>query len=133
MKKVTGLGGVFFKAKDPKAINAWYREHLGLNTTDYGTVFEWRDNDEPEKKGTTVWNPFKESTSYFGPSEKDFMFNFRVEDLEALLKELKAAGIEQIGEMQVFPYGKFAHIMDPEGNKIELWEAVDEGFEEAEN
>lgn len=129
MKKVTGLGGVFFKSKDPKMMNDWYRQHLGMNTNEYGTVFEWRLADDPEKKGSTIWNPFKETTKYFEPSDKDYMFNFRVADLEALLKELKAAGIEQVGELQVFDYGKFAHIMDPEGNKIELWEPVDEGFE----
>jgi predicted enzyme related to lactoylglutathione lyase len=133
MKKVTGIGGIFFKSKDPKLLNEWYRENLGLNTNEYGTVFEWHPLDEPEKKATTVWNPFKQDTKYFSPSEKDFMFNFRVADLEGLLKELEQAGVEQVGELQVFDYGKFAHIMDPEGNKIELWEAVDEGFENSDS
>lgn len=133
MQKVTGLGGVFFKSKDPKMMNTWYREHLGLNTTEYGTVFEWRHAEDPKKTGSTVWNAFKDTTSYFAPSGKDFMFNFRVADLEGLLKDLQAAGIQQVGELQVFDYGKFAHIMDPEGNKIELWEPVDEVFDEMNN
>jgi len=130
MKRVTSLGGIFFKCKDPKQIREWYRDHLGFKTDDYGANFEWRHADDPNKKGTTVWSPFKESTDYFKPSEKEFMINFRVENLEELLKILKEEGVEQIGEMQVYEYGKFAHIMDPEGNKIELWEAVDEVFGE---
>jgi predicted enzyme related to lactoylglutathione lyase len=129
MKRVTSLGGIFFKCQDPKKIRDWYRDHLGLKTDDYGSNFEWRHADNPNMKGTTVWSPFKESTTYFEPSKKEFMINFRVENLEQLLKLLKEEGIEQIGEMQVYDYGKFAHIMDPEGNKIELWEAVDEEFD----
>jgi predicted enzyme related to lactoylglutathione lyase len=128
MKRVTSLGGIFFKCKDPKGIRDWYRDHLGFNTDDYGTTFEWRHSDDANKKGYTVWSTFKENTDYFKPSEKDFMFNFRVEDLDELLKILKEEGIEQIGETQVYDYGKFAHILDPEGNKIELWEAYDEAF-----
>jgi predicted enzyme related to lactoylglutathione lyase len=129
MKRVTSLGGIFFKCQDPKKIREWYHDHLGFKTDDYGCNFEWRHADNPNKKGTTVWSPFKETTDYFKPSEKEFMINFRVENLEELLKILKEEGIEQIGEMQVYDYGKFAHIMDPEGNKIELWEAYDEEYE----
>jgi lactoylglutathione lyase len=124
-KRVTGIGGIFFKSNDPKAMREWYEKHLGLAATDYGTMFEWRHADEPEKKGTTVWNPFKADTKYFEPSGKEYMFNYRVENLEWLLQELKKEGIEPIGEMQVYEYGKFAHIVDPEGTKIELWEAID--------
>lgn len=125
-KKVTGIGGIFFKSADPAAAREWYSKNLGLDASQYGANFEWRHLDEPSKKGTTVWNPFKQTTDYFQPSTKEFMLNFRVENLEWLLGELKKEGIQQIGEMQAYDYGKFAHIMDPEGNKIELWEAVDE-------
>jgi predicted enzyme related to lactoylglutathione lyase len=128
-KRVTGLGGIFFKCNDPEKLREWYAEHLGLNTDQYGTSFEWRKADMPESKGYTVWSTFKNDTVYFAPSEKQYMFNFRVENLEWLLEELKKEGINQIGEIQVYEYGKFANIMDPEGNKIELWEANDDEFE----
>jgi len=121
-KKVTGLGGIFFRSEDPATLREWYNAHLGLNATQYGAIFDWRQDDAPERKGQTVWNPFKKDTDYFAPSDKQFMFNFRVENLEWLLDELKKEGINQVGEMQVYEYGKFAHIVDPEGNKIELWE-----------
>lgn len=126
-KRVTGIGGVFFKCADPKAQREWYNKHLGFDAGEYGAVFEWRESDQPEKKGQTAWNPFKAETKYFEPSTKDFMFNYRVENLVELLEELKKEGIQQIGELQVYDYGKFAHIMDPEGNKIELWESTDDG------
>lgn len=125
-KRVTGLGGIFFKTENPAEMRNWYNRHLGLNAGDYGAIFEWRHADAPEKKGSTVWNPFAKHTQYFAPSQKDFMLNLRVDDLEWLLAELKKEGVQQVGELQVYEYGKFAHIMDPEGNKIELWEAVDE-------
>lgn len=129
MKKATSIGGIFFKSKDPKAIHAWYRDHLGLNTTDFGAVFEWKQADEPEKKGFTVWSAFKADTTYFDPSEKDFMINLRVEDLPALLAELKEQGVEPVNGVQEYEYGKFAHIMDPDGNKLELWQPNDTEFE----
>ncbi len=128
MAKVTSLGGVFFKANDPKAQNEWYRTHLGIQTGDYGTTFVWRKNAHPDQNGYTVWSPFKNTTEYFAPSQKEFMINFRVDDLDALLVQLKEQGVEQIGEVQNFEYGRFAWIMDPEGNKIELWEPLDEEF-----
>ncbi len=127
-KRVTSLGGIFFKCSDPKNIRDWYSRHLGLNTDQYGTSFEWRHADAPEKKGYNVWSTFAKDADYFGSAEKQFMVNLRVENLEWLLGELKNEGIEQIGEMQVYEYGIFAHIMDPEGNKIELWEANDEEY-----
>jgi predicted enzyme related to lactoylglutathione lyase len=125
-KKVTGLGGIFFKCNDPKAQREWYSKHLGIASTEYGATFDWRDKDHPEQIGQTAWNPFKQDTKYFEPSEKEFMINYRVENLVELLEELKKEGVTQVGELQVYDYGKFAHIMDPEGNKIELWEAVGE-------
>ncbi len=127
-KRVTSFGGIFFKCGDPVAIRNWYSHHLGLNTDQYGTTFEWRHVGEPDKKGYSVWSTFPADTKYFEPSGKEFMINLRVEDLEWLLGELKKEGIEQIGELQVYEYGKFAHILDPEGNKIELWESNDEEF-----
>lgn len=127
-KRVTAIGGIFVKCQDPAAIREWYKSHLGLNTDDYGATFEWRHADEPEKKGFNIWTAFKKDTAYFAPSEKEFMLNFRVENLEWLLGELKNEGIEVLGEMQVYDYGKFAHIVDPEGTKIELWESNDEEF-----
>ncbi len=129
MKRVTSIGGIFFKTKNPQQIREWYRDHLGFNIDQYGTSFEWRKLDKPDEKGFSVWSPFKEDTQYFAPSEKEFMVNFRVENLDELLKLLKQEGIEQIGELQIFEYGKFAHIMDPEGNKIELWEAYDQEYD----
>lgn len=126
MKRVTALGGIFFKSNDPKAQREWYAAHLGLPMSDYGAMLEWRDAEKPEEKGYTIWNPFKNDTKYFEPSQKEFMFNFRVENLEALMEELKKEGVQIVGEMQVHEYGKFAHILDPEGNKIELWEPATE-------
>lgn len=123
-KRVTGIGGVFFKTEDPKKIKEWYGKHLGLPVDDYGASFQWIDIDHKDatEPAQTVWSPFKSDTEYFQPSQKQFMFNYRVENLVELLKVLKEEGVEIVGEMQEFSYGKFGWIMDPEGNKIELWE-----------
>jgi len=122
MKRVTGIGGIFFKCQDPETMRQWYEAHLGIKNEQYGTSFEWLDAEDPTKKGTTVWSAMKESTKYFDPSDKPFMINYRVENLEALLELLKNEGINIVGELEDSEYGKFAHILDPEGNKIELWE-----------
>ena len=122
MKKVTGIGGIFFKCKDPEEMKQWYAKHLGLETGQYGTSFEWREANEGGKKGVTQWSPFNEHTTYFDPSEKGFMINYRVENLEALLEELIKEGVTIVDAMETYEYGKFVHILDPEGNKIELWE-----------
>ena len=122
MKKVTGIGGIFFKCKDPNKIKDWYKTHLGLNTNQYGASFEWREEADPAKKGSTEWSPFPETTKYFEPSTKEFMINYRVDNLEALVEELKKEGVTIVDKMESYEYGKFIHIMDPEGNKIELWE-----------
>lgn len=122
MKKVTGLGGVFFKSTDPKKINEWYAQNLGLDTGPYGTTFEWRDAENPDEKGSTTWSAFPQDTQYFKPSEKDFMINYRVADLEALAAQLKEDGVTIVDEIADYDYGKFLHILDPEGNIIELWE-----------
>ena len=121
-KRVTALGGIFMKCDDPAQVKNWYATHLGFTTDAYGATFEWLHADATEKKGQTIWSPFKKESEYFEPSKKYFMLNLRVENLEWLLGELKKEGIEPLAEMQVYDYGKFAHIMDPEGNKIELWE-----------
>jgi predicted enzyme related to lactoylglutathione lyase len=125
MKKVTGLGGVFFKTQDRKAMIAWYREHLGIDSDEYGFAFQWRELAQPEARGYTVWSPFKDDTAYFAPSTKPFMVNFRVHDLEALLTELRAQGVQVVGEIQDEANGRFAWILDPEGNKVELWQPVE--------
>jgi len=125
MKKVTGIGGVFFKCKNPKKVNQWYKKHLGLNTDDYGTSFEWRLANDGTKKGFTQWSPFDESTDYFQPSQKEFMINYRVENLEAPVEKLRNNGVTITDSIESFDYGKFVHILDVEGNKIELWEPSD--------
>lgn len=125
MKKVTGIGGVFFKCKDPNKIKEWYKTHLGLDTNQYGASFDWRQVADPTKKGTTQWSPFAETTKYFEPSTKDFMINYRVENLEALVEQLKTEGVTIVDKIEAFDFGKFVHIIDVEGNKVELWEPVD--------
>ena len=129
MKRVTGIGGIFFKCKDPDKVKEWYKTHLGFDTDKYGTSFEWRLADDPNQKGFSQWSPFAESTKYFQPSEKEFMINYRVENLEALVEALKKEGVTIVDEIESFEYGKFVHIMDVEGNKIELWEPVDEEYD----
>lgn len=125
MKRVIGIGGIFFKVKDKVKTLEWYKNHLGINSEDWGTSFHWREKEDPEKEGYTVWSPFKESTDYFDPSIKPYMINYRVENLDDLLKELKKEGVKIVGEPVKEEYGKFAWILDPEGNKIELWEPND--------
>ncbi|WP_342644747.1 VOC family protein [Mucilaginibacter sp. CSA2-8R] len=125
MKKVTGIGGIFFKCHNPKAINEWYKKHLGFDTTPYGTTFEWRDAENSAQKGLTQWNPFPADTQYFAPSDKDFMINYRVQNLEALVADLKKENVTIVDQIETFDYGKFVHILDPEGNKIQLWEPAE--------
>lgn len=130
MKKVTGLGGVFFKCDDPKAMNEWYAKNLGLATSEYGTTFEWREADDPSKKGSTTWSAFPQDTKYFNPSAKPFMINYRVADLVALVAELKKENVTIVDEIVEYEYGKFVHVLDPEGNIIELWEPKDDTDED---
>lgn len=125
MKKVTGIGGVFFKCKSPEKMKEWYHKNLGLATDEYGTNFEWRQTEHPDKKGFTQWSPFSEDSNYIQPSEKAFMINYRVSDLLKLVEELRFNGVQILDEVQEFEYGKFIHLLDPEGNKIELWEPND--------
>ncbi|MDH7447514.1 VOC family protein [Aquimarina sp. 2201CG14-23] len=126
MKRVTGLGGFFFKTKNPKTTKEWYGKHLGLPVDDYGCTFWWKDKEGNDC--STQWSPFKEDTNYFAPSKKEFMMNFRVENLVELLKVLKKEGVTIVGEIEEYEYGKFGWIVDPEGNKIELWEPIDKAF-----
>lgn len=129
IRRVTGIGGIFFKCKDPGKMREWYKTHLGLNTNPYGAVFEWRQATDSTKKGFSQWSPFSEKTKYFEPSTKDFMINYRVENLVALVEELKKEGVTVTDTIETFDYGKFVHIMDIEGNKIELWEPNDIEYE----
>lgn len=128
--RVTGIGGIFFKRDDPKAQRNWYQQHLGMATNEYGSLFEFRESDRPDEKAYLQWSPFSADTTYFLPSEREFMINYRVENLVELVEQLKADGVTICDDMEVFEYGKFIHILDPEGNKIELWEPIDNAFTE---
>jgi len=121
MKRVTGIGGIFFKSKDPQALNAWYRDHLGLDVSEWGgAVFEWGGPDSAP--GMTLWTPFAADTDKMKPGTASFMVNFRVEDLLELLAALRSEGCTIVGEPEISDYGKFGWVLDPDGNKIELWE-----------
>lgn len=126
--RITGIGGVFFKCKDPKSLKDWYASNFGLLTDDYGALFEFRQGADPEKPGYLQWSPMPEDTDYFAPSGKAFMINYRVENLDSLLDELRAEGVTILDEVAEYEYGRFVHILDPEGNNIELWEPVDQVF-----
>jgi catechol 2,3-dioxygenase-like lactoylglutathione lyase family enzyme len=121
-KKVTGIGGIFFKCDDPKKMNEWYEKHLGIPVTDWGALFAWREKDNPEKEGYTVWSTLPCDVKDFSKSKKDFRINYRVKNIEALVKELKKANVTIEDEITDSEYGKFVHILDPEGNSIELFE-----------
>lgn len=121
MKKVTGIGGIFFKCEDTAKMKAWYAQNLGIESGEYGGGFEWKEKDS-DKDGYTAWNTFPANTKYFDPSKKEFMINYRVADLVGLVAQLKEAGVTVIDEIATYDYGKFVHILDPEGNAIELWE-----------
>lgn len=129
MKRVTSIGGIFFKSKDPEKAKEWYSKHLGLETDTYGTTFEWRHADEANKKGFTAWSIFKSDTNYMEPSQNDYMVNYRVENLEELVEQLKIEGVEIVDKIETYEYGKFVHILDCDGNKIELWEPNDDEYD----
>jgi predicted enzyme related to lactoylglutathione lyase len=121
MKRVTGIGGIFFKANDPKALGAWYRDHLGLDVSDWGgAIFNWGGPDS--EKGMTIWNAFKSDTKYFEPGTGSYMINFRVADLHGLLAALKSEGCNVVDRTDESEHGKFGWVIDPEGNKVELWQ-----------
>ncbi|MFL5763370.1 MAG: VOC family protein [Bacteroidia bacterium] len=121
--RVTGIGGVFFKAKDPKAANKWYQDNLGLAASDYGSMFEWRESDS-KNIAYTQWSLFSAKTKYFMPSKKDFMINYRVDNMDMLLKKLKANNVIICDTVQSDGFGKFLHILDCDSNKVELWQPV---------
>jgi predicted enzyme related to lactoylglutathione lyase len=125
MKRVVGLGGVFFKAEDRDRLMGWYRDHLGIDSDSFGFMFRWKENDAPHRTGYTVWGPFAEDTEYFDPSAKPYMVNYRVDDLNALIDALKQEGVQIVGSIEEHENGKFAWILDPEGNKVERWEPID--------
>ena len=123
MKRVTGIGGVFFKSADPKALAKWYKVHLGLDVQQWGGAkFRWAGPDNPTGAGTTAWSPFKADTDYFAPSPAAFMINYRVDDLHALLAALRAEGCQVDDKVDESDYGKFGWVLDPDGNKVELWQ-----------
>ena len=122
MKRVTGIGGIFFKAKDAETLREWYRKHLGIEIEGWGGVaFDWKD-DPQQDGGTTAWTIFPDTTKYFEPSEKPFMINFRVADFDGLVAALRAEGVDVDASAEASEFGKFGWVMDPEGNRIELWE-----------
>lgn len=125
MKKVTGIGGIFFKCKDPGKMKEWYKTNLGIDAGPYGASFEWYQDAEGKHKGITQWNLNTEAAKMYEPSTKDFMINYRVENLEALVEELKKNGVTIVDKIETYDYGKFVHILDAEGIKIQLWEPVD--------
>ncbi len=122
--KVNGIGGIFFKSENPIELKSWYHKHLGINTDQWGSNFLGRSLNNPEKRTYLQWSPFHESTTYFSPSSKEFMINYRVKDLDLLVEELRTNDVLILDSMLVVEYGKFIHILDPEGNKIELWEPI---------
>jgi catechol 2,3-dioxygenase-like lactoylglutathione lyase family enzyme len=124
-KKVTGIGGVFFRSQNKDQAQEWYRKHLGIDSEPYGChSYLWRDDEDPDKRGYTVWSPFARDTEYFGSQDQEYMVNYRVEDLVGLLEELKSDGVEIVGELKEEANGKFAWILDGEGHRVELWEPV---------
>jgi predicted enzyme related to lactoylglutathione lyase len=128
--KVTGIGGIFFFCDDTAKVKQWYAENLGLETNDYGSTFEFRNANRPDEINYLQWSPFKKGSKYFSPSTKEFMINYRVQNIEELVKKLKENGVTILDDIDTYDYGKFVHILDLEGNKIELWEPVDRVFTE---
>ncbi|MDZ7764736.1 MAG: VOC family protein [Melioribacteraceae bacterium] len=126
--RVTGIGGIFFKVENPDSIKQWYYKNLGLAPNDYGSMFEFRESDSKEV-AYLQWSPFNKATKYFEPSGKDFMINYRVVNIENLVDQLKANGVTILDTIETYEYGKFVHILDPDSNKIELWEPNDSPFQ----
>lgn len=123
MERVRGIGGIFFKANDPKALSAWYAQHLGVPVEAYGSAtFKWSEDAQPGAQGVTLWSPFPADTNYFAPSKAPFMINFRVDNLERMLVQLRTAGVEVDAKVDESEYGRFGWCIDPEGNRVELWE-----------
>ena len=123
--KVTGIGGIFFFSDNPKETREWYAKNLGMEVNDWGATFESRNVDKPDEINSLQWSPFKKGSEYFAPSAKEFMINYRVQNIEGLVEKLKENGVVIVDKIENSEYGKFVHIMDAEGNKIELWEAAE--------
>ena len=128
--KVTGIGGIFFFSDNPEKTKEWYSENLGLEVNQWGSSFEFRNTNRPDEINYLQWSPFRKGSEYFAPSKKEFMINYRVQNIEGLVKKLKDNGVTIVDNVETFDYGKFIHIMDAEGNKIELWEPIDSVFTE---
>jgi predicted enzyme related to lactoylglutathione lyase len=123
--KVVGIGGIFFFSDNPEETKEWYTKNLGLETNEWGSSFEFRNANRPDEINYLQWSPFKKGSEYFAPSKKEYMINYRVQNMEALVEKLKANGVTILDAIETFDYGKFVHIMDSEGNKLELWEPID--------
>lgn len=123
--KVTGIGGIFFFSENPNETRDWYSKNLGLEVNEYGSSFEFRNANRPDEINYLQWSPFKTGSQYFAPSKKEFMINYRVQNIEGLVRNLKKNGVTVLDEIETYDYGKFVHIMDPFGNKIEFWEPID--------
>jgi len=123
--KVVGIGGIFFFSDNPEETKEWYTKNLGLETNEWGSSFEFRNANRPDEINYLQWSPFKKGSEYFSPSKKEFMINYRVQNMEGLVEKLKANGVTILDAIETFDYGKFIHIMDSEGNKLELWEPID--------
>ncbi|MEO5789105.1 MAG: VOC family protein [Gelidibacter sp.] len=126
--RVTGIGGIFFFSDNPGKTRDWYAENLGLEVNDWGSSFEFRNANRPQEINYLQWSPFKNGSEYFEPSKKEFMINYRVQNIDGLVEKLKANGVTIVDAIETFDYGKFVHIMDADGNKIELWEPIDKVF-----
>lgn len=129
-QRVHAVGGVFFRCEDPAATRDWYQRHLGVNSDEYGSAFTWRRDSNPEQRGFLQWSPFEGSTEYFGSPDQQFMVNYRVDDLDGLLERLRADGVEVAGEIEEMEFGRFVHIVDNDGRRLELWEPIDAAYDE---
>jgi len=128
MKRVTGIGGIFIKSSDPRRLREWYRKHLGIDFEEWGGyAFRWKSDDNVTGVGTTVWTIFDGASNYFAPSTAPFMVNYRVADLRALVETLRAEGCQVLDKIDESEYGKFGWVVDPDGNKVELWEPPEGG------
>jgi predicted enzyme related to lactoylglutathione lyase len=126
--RVTGIGGIFFKSRDPEALKAWYSKHFGMTMNEYGALMEFHTGPSPKALGYLQWSPFSERTKYFAPSAKDFMINYRVTGIDELVAQLRRDSVMVLDSIERVEYGAFVHLMDPEGNKIELWDPEDSVF-----
>lgn len=128
--RVTGIGGVFIVSENPKETYKWYQQNMGFEVDQYGSVFEFRNANNPDEVNYLSWGVFKQNSQYLSPSKKEFMINYRVQNIDGLIREMRKNGVTVLDTIETYDYGKFVHIMDPDGNKIELWEPVDSVLKE---